>query len=72
MLALVSPGAGDDERVVLSRDGARLRMDLPALSRAPAVVEIAREWLRARVLGRSHRQLFPRSERLLAGLLTTP
>lgn len=72
VLTLESPGRGDNQRVVLSRDGARLRMDLPTLGRVPAVVEVAREWLRARAQGRPHRQLFPRSDLLLAGLLSGP
>ena len=69
VLSLESPGRGDNQRIVTSRGGARMRIDLPALARAPAVVEVAREWLRARAQGRDHRQLFPRSDLLLAGLL---
>lgn len=69
VLSLESPGRGDNQRIVTTRSGSRMRMDLPVLARAPAVVEVAREWLRARAEGRSHRQLFPRSDLLLAELL---
>lgn len=72
VLALEPPGDGVNHRVLLSRAGGQLLIDLPVLTRAPAVVEVAREWLRARVLGRRHRQLFPRSDLLLAGLLSRP
>jgi len=68
-LRLVESGAGDDQRVVVSASGRRLRIALPALARAPAVLAVGREWLRARARGEPYRQLFPRADLLLAPLL---
>jgi hypothetical protein len=67
----VAPG-GRAARVILTRQGASLSVELPALSRAPGVLEVARDWVHARVSGREYHQLFPRAELLLAGLLNAP
>jgi hypothetical protein len=68
-LRLESAAAAHEQYVVLTPRGPRLRMSLPALARAPGVVEVAREWLRAQAGGEGYRQLFPRADLLLAGLL---
>lgn len=69
VLRLENASAGTAPRVVLSRSGASLNLLLPALARVPGVLEVARGWVQARVEGRAHRQLFPRADILLAGLL---
>jgi hypothetical protein len=71
-LRVVPSGDGDDHRVVLSSRGHTLRLFLPALARAPGVVEVAREWIRARLEGRAYHQLFPRADLLLADLMNGP
>jgi hypothetical protein len=68
-LRISSSGRGDDQIVVLSTSGGTLRLHLPALSDAPGVVEVAREWIAARSNGKAYRQRFPRAELLLARLL---
>jgi len=69
LLRLEDVSTGAAPRVVLSRSGASLHMRLPALARVPGVLEVARGWVQARVEGRAYRQLFPRADILLAGLL---
>lgn len=68
-LRLEDAGAAHEQYVVVTPRGPRLRMSLPALARAPGVVEVAREWLRAQAEGEGYRQLFPRADLLLAALL---
>lgn len=68
-LRLEDSGAAHEQHVVVTPRGPRLRVSLPALARAPGVVEVAREWLRAQAEGAAYRQLFPRADLLLAGLL---
>lgn len=68
-LAVEPPAQGDARRVLVRTSGALLRLELPALARAPGVLAIAREWIRARVEGRDYRQLIPRADLMLAGLL---
>lgn len=69
LLRLENPGSAHEQHVVVTPVGPRLRMSLPALARAPGVVEVAREWLRAQALGQGYRQLIPRADLLLAGVL---
>jgi len=68
-LRLEQAGSLPEQHVVVTPVGPRLRMSLPTLARAPGVVEVAREWLRAQALGEGYRQLIPRADLLLAGLL---
>jgi hypothetical protein len=68
-LRLEGAAAAHEQYVVVTPRGPRLRMSLPALARAPGVVEVAREWLRAQAEGEGYRQLFPRADLLLAALL---
>jgi hypothetical protein len=68
-LRLENSGAAHEQHVVVTPLGPRLRVSLPALARAPGVVEVARDWLRAQAEGEGYRQLFPRADLLLAGLL---
>ena len=68
-LRVEEAGRGEDHRVILASGMPGTRVWLPALARAPGVVEIARDWIRARVEGRPARQLFPRADLLLADVL---
>lgn len=68
-LRIISSGRGDDQLVVLSKFDDTLRLQLPALSDAPGVVAVARDWITARSAGEAYRQRFPRAELLLGELL---
>jgi hypothetical protein len=66
----VRPLAGSEEHhVAVNRGGDYLRLPLPALERAPLVVELARPWLAAAARGEAYQQSFPHAEVLLAELI---
>ena len=62
----------DEQLVVYSASGETVRVHLPALVDAPALVTAARAWIAARSEGKSYSQRFPRAESLLARLLPPP
>lgn len=69
---VAAAGRGDDHRVILAPGTPGVRVFLPALMQAPGVVEVARDWIRAQADGRHYRQLFPRADLLLAGVMKPP
>lgn len=69
LLEVRDSGRGDDHRVILVRGGTGIRAFLPLLAQSPELVALARPWIRARVRGVSYRQVFPRADLLLPGLL---
>jgi len=68
LLEVRASTSGDDQHVILEPGSPGVRAHLPLLSQSPALVAMARSWVRARVRGVAYRQDFPRSDLLLPGL----